>query len=201
MPKSTFMNLTENRRKEIISACIIEFEEKRFEDARVSNIITRLGIARGTFYKYFKDLEDCYFYILLNETKEIHEILIDLLKNTNYDLINVLNIYGDAIVEEIHDEKKYLLYCNRYLSWTPVLQSDWQDYCKSMSVKVMDFDSLKKLRPFSEYNVEIIHLLKSVIHNLIERNYVEKWSKKEFISHYEVSVNLIINGIKDYSGR
>lgn len=74
MPKSTFHNLSKSRQEEILRVCRREFEEHTLSSSSVSDIVSDLGIARGTFYKYFKDIEDCYFYILSTETRGMHEL-------------------------------------------------------------------------------------------------------------------------------
>ena len=64
MPKQTFYNLSEDKRNLIDEVLKDEFSTKPFKDCNVKNIVERLSIARGSFYQYFDDLMDSYFYIL-----------------------------------------------------------------------------------------------------------------------------------------
>lgn len=191
MPEKTFNNLPDARKEKIIQACIKEFEENELIDASVANIIARLGIARGTFYKYFKDIEDCYFYILSVKTKDLHEFLITLLEETDFDLMISLRKYGEIIAEELHEKSKYELYKNRYLVWNLAIQMRWKDYCKkNKSTKNIEDMIVPKA------SMEIMHIVKAVIHNLVERTFVEKWTKDEFLKKYNEHITILTNGIR-----
>lgn len=45
----------EERRREILEAALAEFSEAGYHATKVSGIVSRAGIAQGTFYLYFKD--------------------------------------------------------------------------------------------------------------------------------------------------
>jgi AcrR family transcriptional regulator len=55
----------ERRRKELLTAALAVFAEKGFHQTRVSDILERAGVARGTFYLYF-DGKDALFRELLD---------------------------------------------------------------------------------------------------------------------------------------
>ncbi len=188
MPKSTFNNLSDERKKEIISACRAEFEENKLSEASVASIVTRLGVARGTFYKYFKDIEACYFYILSTETREIHELFFDLFKGGKVKLHDILDEYGEKVADEIHKKDNYELYKNRYLGWTPAVQMRWDDYCKENKVRKTHITKME--------SKETLFILKAVIHNLVERNFIENWSKKKFLKKYKKQMGILKKGIR-----
>lgn len=200
MPKQTFNNLPVERQTEILAACRLEFEENSLATSSVSNIVSRLNIARGSFYKYFEDLEDCYFYLLSIETKEIHALFLELMRETDFNLADCLEKYGERVAREIHQQSKYMLYKNRYLGWTPALQLRWQDYCRLNDVEVgriseiIDLDSKRVL-------LEIMQILKAVVHNIVEQNFLENWSEQEFVNVYKRQIAILINGLKTYMGR
>lgn len=58
MPKETFLNLPEEKKKKIIKAAQNEFERVPLEQASIKNIVENAGIARGSFYQYFESKED-----------------------------------------------------------------------------------------------------------------------------------------------
>lgn len=60
MPLKTFTNLPEARRKEIFDACMDEFVQNGFQGASLSRIIRRLGLAKGSFYRYFESKRSLY---------------------------------------------------------------------------------------------------------------------------------------------
>jgi TetR/AcrR family transcriptional regulator len=63
MPQNTFLNLPEERKREILNACFEEFAFNDYESASLSNIISRLGLAKGSFYRYFNNKLDLYKYL------------------------------------------------------------------------------------------------------------------------------------------
>ena len=64
MPKQTFFNLTEEKRRQIIDIAIDEFADNDYEKASISKIVARAGIAKGSFYQYFADKDDLYGYLI-----------------------------------------------------------------------------------------------------------------------------------------
>ena len=64
MPKSTFFNLSPEKREKIEKAIENEFGRTTFEKASISNIIENAKIPRGSFYQYFEDKEDAIKYIV-----------------------------------------------------------------------------------------------------------------------------------------
>ena len=71
MPSETFSNLTKEKKERLINASIEEFSNNLYNNASINRIIKNARIPRGSFYMYFKDKEDLYFY-LLNIYKEEH---------------------------------------------------------------------------------------------------------------------------------
>lgn len=82
MPSKVFLNLNEEKRQKIIRAAINEFTSHVYEDVQVKRIVEEVGIARGSFYQYFEDVEDLFVYILKyikNKivTNQKHQLIID----------------------------------------------------------------------------------------------------------------------------
>ena len=75
MPKDTFFNLENEKRDKIKAAAKAEFLANPLRKARVSNIVTEAGIPRGSFYQYFEDLDDLYYYIVEEVFNEIFAVV------------------------------------------------------------------------------------------------------------------------------
>ena len=77
MPSDTFLRLNDEKKKKLIDASFKEFSLYNYNDVSINRIIKEAGISRGSFYMYFEDKKDLYFYLL-----EQHlEILINNMKN------------------------------------------------------------------------------------------------------------------------
>lgn len=64
VPKQTFFNLEPTRRQAVVQAALLEFAQEPFEQASLSRIVERAGIAKGSMYQYFEDKLDLYTYIV-----------------------------------------------------------------------------------------------------------------------------------------
>ena len=73
MPKDTFYHLNIEKKERIINAAKKEFSANLLHKSRVSNIIEEAQIPRGSFYQYFDDLEDLFYYIIDLSFEELYE--------------------------------------------------------------------------------------------------------------------------------
>ena len=64
MPKQTFLNLPEEKRKAFIEIALDEFASNDYNTASVSKIVEKAGIAKGSVYQYFSDKQDLFMYLL-----------------------------------------------------------------------------------------------------------------------------------------
>ncbi len=64
MPKATFFNLPEEKRKLLFDLAVEEFADNDYESASISRIVAKAGIAKGSFYQYFADKLDLYQFLL-----------------------------------------------------------------------------------------------------------------------------------------
>jgi AcrR family transcriptional regulator len=64
MPKQTFFNLPEAKRNAFVETALEEFAGHDYENASISQIVAKLGIAKGSFYQYFEDKRDVYLYLI-----------------------------------------------------------------------------------------------------------------------------------------
>ncbi|MEF3302194.1 TetR/AcrR family transcriptional regulator [Paenibacillus sp. GYB003] len=75
MPKETFHNLSEHKKRKIFDAAVLEFSVRRFSEASINQIVKTAGIPRGSFYQYFDDKEDIFQYMFEEILKEKREIM------------------------------------------------------------------------------------------------------------------------------
>ncbi len=64
MPKQTFLNLPEEKRKAFTDIALEEFANHEYNTASVSKIVERASIAKGSVYQYFEDKQDLFLYLL-----------------------------------------------------------------------------------------------------------------------------------------
>lgn len=106
MPKSTFFRLADEKRHRLVKAAYEEFARAPFNEASISNIIKDAGIPRGSFYQYFDDKADVYFYLMdrMKDSTEAH-IKDAMVAHDNDLFAAVADMFDetiDAIVEGPH---------------------------------------------------------------------------------------------------
>ncbi len=191
MPKETFYNLKADKQEKIIGVLKETFKNKSIFEANVKEIVEKLQIARGSFYQYFENLEDAYFMILDLETVDVHRLFMKILRENSFQLFPSLEKYGEDLSQELFLEENYSIYKNRYLYWTPDLEKGWQAYKKSQEDLKKQTDKLEK--DFADK--EEIQFIKAVVHNLIQRTYLNGWTQKEFLEHFNQYTEWLKKGV------
>lgn len=195
MPKETFNNLPEAKQKLILSTIKKEFEVHSIMDASVKDIVTALGISRGSFYTYFENLEESYFTILELETIETHELFLKTYRQEKGDLYKTLDRYGQVLAQELFKKEKYALYKNRFLYWTAELDSLWKKYyLDHQNGKRVEVEA--ELRQVDDARMkEVMSYIKAIVHELIKRAFLETWDSEAFLAHYEKQISWMKYGI------
>ncbi|KPN79540.1 TetR/AcrR family transcriptional regulator [Apilactobacillus kunkeei] len=119
MPTQTFLNLNEDKQNQIFNALINEFSNHRLMDAQVARIIKDCSIARGSFYKYFDDINDSYQYALKRVLREIHFDVFEQLKAEQTDSLHAFYVATESFINELENSdyeqfyRQYVLF-NQY---------------------------------------------------------------------------------------
>jgi AcrR family transcriptional regulator len=64
MPKLTFQNLPEEKKKIIEETAVSEFATFGYDKASINRIVEKCKIAKGSFYQYFDDKKDLFLYLI-----------------------------------------------------------------------------------------------------------------------------------------
>ena len=91
MPKDTFLNLPEEKRRLIEEVALDEFAEFGFNNASINRIVTAAGIAKGSFYQYFEDKADVFMHIVAVVGQKKAEYISPVLLNPeDHDFFTLL---------------------------------------------------------------------------------------------------------------
>ena len=99
MPKKTFNNLSSERQSEILEVAYREFILNDYQSASLSNIIKKLSLAKGSFYRYFNSKKELYFYLLEKSTRERCDTLDKRLHDPEIDLYQLMIINWQDKIE------------------------------------------------------------------------------------------------------
>ena len=86
MPSSTFFRLPEEKRQRLVEAAWEEFARSSFADASINQIIHNAHMPRGSFYQYFQDKEDLFWYLMGSMREYFSQSLQNILQDVNGDL-------------------------------------------------------------------------------------------------------------------
>ncbi len=187
MPKRTFFNLSDDKRKKVYEALLDVYKEKPFKDVTVREIVGKLGIPRGSFYQYFESLDESYFYVLGQELIDVHESFAELVRANDMEISKALDEFGERAADEIFKDDCYMLYRNRYLGFDAGLEKEWREYIAANGCG-------RETAAVAER--ETAAFIGAVIHSLIQRAFIESWSREEFAEHYRLHVGWIKRGIE-----
>lgn len=111
MPKQTFFNLPEDKQTKLIEAGFQEFSKASLREAKIANIINCAQIPRGSFYQYFEDIEDLFFYLVDIVIHEIEAFTVEI-----------------SLTESLEDELRQ--YSHGYIQF--MLESNYVDFLKQI---------------------------------------------------------------------
>ena len=201
MPKQTFFNLPEDKRKTLIEAAEKEFSTVPLMKASISNIIKMAGIPRGSFYQYFENIEDLYFYLLNETTQKSKENFILLLKKHDGDIIDAITEMYYQFLVQLPDEYEHTFLKNAFLNLTHKADYSLTDVFGAADNNE-HFKEITKLINKQRLNIkedkELYYILQ-IITAVVFRNFIEKFSKEltddEAIHNFKMEINLLKRGL------
>lgn len=74
-PRSTFLNLPENKQEKISHTAVAEFAEKGYKGASINAIVQQIGIAKGSIFQYFGDKKGLFLFVFMNSMEMVKNYL------------------------------------------------------------------------------------------------------------------------------
>lgn len=76
--QTTFENLPDEKRTRVLSEATREFADHGYHQASVNRIVTRLGIAKGSLFKYFGNKQGLFEYLFSHAVSQFKEPLKEI---------------------------------------------------------------------------------------------------------------------------
>lgn len=109
MPKQTFQNLPEDKKKKILEAAKNEFSRVSVTEASINNIVTKANIARGSFYQYFESKEDLLLFMVNKKSEEVKKMVSEKIKEKG-DIFETFIFFYDRIIKTCKDNNNKQFY-------------------------------------------------------------------------------------------
>ncbi|GKU85162.1 TetR/AcrR family transcriptional regulator [Niallia sp. NCCP-28] len=200
MPKQTFFHLTQDKQDTLILAAKEEFSRVPLHEASIANIIKSAGIPRGSFYQYFEDKEDLYFYLLSELSKKNNERFISIMKEKEGDLFETF-IESFQFMVKIHKDRKHeSFFKNAFLNMNYKLENTLGSNVFEEKQK-SNYQNAVKLINRSNLNLkddsEVHHMIKIItavtFQNLVQM-FVKDLSCEEALKNYLEQMDLLKRG-------
>lgn len=196
MAKETFLNLSDAKRERIVKSLKKEFSRAPLKDALVSNIVIEADIPRGSFYQYFNDIEDAFYYIVSLYSTSIKKHLLESLSKNNGDVVlayRALYIYILDMIEN-KDDKEYFekIFLNMNYEIERMFTPNFND---GLNVMLNQID-ISKLNIPSKFSLGyILDIVESVMMSNIIKSYKRNLSRDKNIEIFEKELAFICTGI------
>lgn len=201
LPKATFFNLANDKRQLLIEALEKEFSRVPLYDASISNIVKAANIPRGSFYQYFEDKEDAYFFLLNELVKNNKNKFFLCLSKSNGDLFDALIEMYSITIKELSTGENFNFLRNALLNMTHEIESSFNEIFTA-NESVDQFRHIGFLINKNKLNVnsdkELYHLMK-IVTTVTIRNLIEKLAhnipEQEAVNNYLIEMEMLRNGL------
>src|SRR5690625_286226 len=183
MPKQTFYNLPEEKRERLIDAAIDEFTIHSLREAAITNIIKQVEIPRGSFYQYFEDLDDLFFYLIKKFVINLSELTLSIFEETEGDFQRVTVAYAETYIDFVMNSEKSSFYKVIYLNMNSrvkrkIFNAIIQSFKDSPAISnKFDLNSSLNLKfENTTEHIDLIRLILGMLNQTISEGFSEDWT-------------------------
>ncbi len=200
MPRQTFFNLPEEKKQTLLNAATKEFSRVSLGKASVANIVKDAEIPRGSFYQYFDDKEDLYYYLLNEHATKRQEEFITSLKTYNGDIFAAIEKMFQSMLIEMDDDRIRNFYKNVFLNMNYKIE---KTFLKSIHYSGVNkqYTEFKHLINRDSLNIkndeelfQIVQIISIVMLENIVRKFAKELTNEEVICNYTIQINLLKRG-------
>ncbi|MGB3261226.1 TetR/AcrR family transcriptional regulator [Paenisporosarcina sp.] len=201
MPKQTFINLPNDKKETLIHAAMKEFSRAPLFEASISNIVKEAGIPRGSFYQYFEDKEDLYYFLLNEYSQRLRKRFITILENQNGDLMETFIESFRMMLNSLQSVEFRQFFRNAFLNMnyksentlTPEVSKEELNTRLKQVISLVDKDQLN-IKNEDEL-VHILKIMKAVTFQNLIQVFAKDLSIEQSMQNYTMEVNLMKRGL------
>jgi len=200
MVKQTFLNLSTEKQERILEAAKREFSRASLNEASVANIIKDVGIPRGSFYQYFNDLEDIFYYILENHSQDIKQRLTTNLVYFKGDIIKSFADLYKYILDKVSEDNNKLYFKNIFLNmdyklekkFLPNLEDNLNEIIQLVDITSLNINSRLQL-------IYVLEIIEAVMMRNLVQVFQRSLSKEKDIEIFIKELLLLKEGLYNKS--
>lgn len=204
MPKQTFFNLDHSKRHQIVYAAVEEFAKAPYQDISINHLIRAMQIPTGSFYQYFSDKKDLYFYVLsvymdkLLEDSRQSGKKINLLDTSSR--AKGASVFSDAARGLPYYQELFIDNFNR----APIeIKRDWvyEKIINGPYLELYDFSFLEQaqLDPAVRENKQLLMCLAAVVPSVLMNFCNREQDPARYHQLYHLCVDILKTGFSNYT--
>lgn len=117
---------TEETRQAILRCAAVAFSERPFHEVLTEQISERLGIGKGTLYRYFGSKEELYFASILEGLRGLEDALVEVLRRPA-PLERVIEELAATLIRYFWEHRDFFVLFHRHEArLDPRQREDWQ---------------------------------------------------------------------------
>lgn len=167
----------DNKRKKkdaIVNSAFDLFIENGINDTSISDIVKRAGLAKGTFYLYFKDKYEVRDYLVMKKAARIFEKAQQSMQEADVHTLEEKMLFLiDDILNQLNANKLLLRFISKNLSWgifqnvVHNMPADEHNQSVEQYIQQLFAESDKEFRNPEMMLFMIVELINSTAHNVI----------------------------------
>lgn len=199
MPRSTYFHLETEKRRAIFDAGKKEFTTYSLHDASVNRIVKQAGIPKGSFYQYFDNKEEFYWYIV--ETLIYSKLgdYQDILRKVDGDIFRaeeqivryLLNLVES---DETHELMKHVFQDSYIALQRRISESGISIYYQMYELLLSyGFPNLN-IRSKEDF-VNVFQMIRNITNHTVMMMILQNMTKRDALKLYETQMELLQRGI------
>jgi AcrR family transcriptional regulator len=202
MPKQTFFHLSKDKQDTLIQAAKQEFSRAPLHEASIANIIKSAGIPRGSFYQYFEDKDDLFYYLLTQLAEKNNRRFISVLNEKKGDLFETFIATFQFMIEVHRNEEHKNFFKNVYLNMNykhekTLASNVYEENQKNQFLSTLKLINTSNLNIQDEQELHhVLKILMGVTFQNIVQLFVKEYTGEEALRNYLVQIDLLKRGLQ-----
>ena len=198
MPKSTFLNLPNEKKQRLIEILLENFSARHISQVKVADIVEDMAMSRGAFYKYFEDLEDAYTYTIQYYSIQIHRDILKYISQNKQDFFQGIENYL-AWCSELEQKSSYWQ-AIRFLTRSDDFTNHQRTKPSAESGRLKEWFKLLKANGFhitsEEETISFLYFVMDLVINSLTDYIANDWTTDELLQDYRYKVKWLQKGLK-----
>lgn len=198
MPKSTFLNLPNEKKQRLIEILLENFSARHISQVKVADIVEDMAMSRGAFYKYFEDLEDAYTYTIQYYSIQIHRDILKYISQNKQDFFQGIENYL-AWCSELEQKSSYWQ-AIRFLTRSDDFTNHQRTKPSAESGRLKEWFKLLKANGFhitsEEEAISFLYFVMDLVINSLTDYIANDWTTDELLQDYRYKVKWLQRGLK-----